>query len=165
MLCFSSQNTVSFHFSAPDLRFFIFFHGTSYKSSRFSCLSLSGKYRPLLSWRCRRANRLFKQAHLHTHTDVGRETLINRALKGHAYKWEGMESRADRKELASSCHCALWNFHTFFRVGAVLITVLVGVSKAVFLLVGRYIKQKRLRCFCVFGARCYQLWFNIFMPL
>ena len=29
--------------------------------------------------------------------------------------------------------------HTFFRLGAVLITVLVGVSKAVFLLVGRYI--------------------------
>lgn len=39
--------------------------------------------------------------------------------------------------------CSMGTFHTFFHIGAVLITVLVGVSKAVFLLVGRYIKQKK----------------------
>ena len=36
--------------------------------------------------------------------------------------------------------------HTFFRLGAVLITVLVGVSKAVFLLVGQYKKGEEV-CF------------------
>lgn len=45
--------------------------------------------------------------------------------------------------------------HTFFRLGAVLITVLVGVSKAVFLLVGRY-KKKEKRC--AFRARCLVMW-------
>jgi len=49
--------------------------------------------------------------------------------------------------------------HTFFRLGAVLITVLVGVSKAVFLLVGRYIKGKGV---CFQGKMsCYLELFNI----
>ena len=42
MLCFQKQNTVSFRFSAPDLRF-SFLHGTSYK--KFASLS------SLTSWK------------------------------------------------------------------------------------------------------------------
>jgi len=51
--------------------------------------------------------------------------------------------------------------HTFFRLGAVLITVLVGVSKAVFLLVGRYEKGKEV---CFQGkVSCYVGLFNIWL--
>ena len=63
---------------------------------------------------------------------------------------EGMKSHAESSLLNFVFY---GEFHTFFHVGAVLITVLVGVSKAVFLLVGRYIQQKKVALFLCFQGK------------
>ena len=75
----------------------------------------------------------------------------------------GMLARGRKSHAESSLRQVVFygESHTFFRLGAVLITVLVGVSKAVFLLVGRYEKGKEV---CFQGkVSCYVGLFNIWL--
>lgn len=75
----------------------------------------------------------------------------------------GMLARGRKSHAESSLRQVVFygESHTFFRLGAVLITVLVGVSKAVFLLVGRYKKGKEV---CFQGkVSCYVGLFNIWL--
>jgi len=75
----------------------------------------------------------------------------------------GMLARGRKSHAESSLRQVAFygESHTFFRLGAVLITVLVGVSKAVFLLVGRYEKGKEV---CFQGkVSCYVGLFNIWL--
>ena len=79
----------------------------------------------------RSGGRSFAHTETHAHTYRSEGTMLKRACLQ-----EGMKSHAESSLLNFVFY---GEFHTFFHVGAVLITVLVGVSKAVFLLVGRYI--------------------------
>ena len=143
---FKSRTQFRFAFLHQTLGF-PFFTVHRIKSLRLSRLSLHGKYRPFPAvMRCDKVALIYREggwpfahgAALHSLARRQRRRCVRGACSP-----EGEKSHAE-----SSLRQVVFygESHTFFRLGAVLITVLVGVSKAVFLLVGRYKKGKEV-CF------------------
>ena len=151
---FKSRTQFRFAFLHQTLGF-PFFTVHRIKSLRLSRLSLHGKYRPFPAvMRCDKVALIYREggwpfahgAALHSLARRQRRRCVRGACL------PGGEKAMQKVACVKLCSM---ESHTFFRLGAVLITVLVGVSKAVFLLVGRY-KKKEKRC--AFRARCLVMW-------